>query len=46
MKNISKSSRYAELKAEKYLIDETNIQDFTDAFLLKNQQDGENSDFK
>ncbi|EFO94928.1 hypothetical protein CRE_09247 [Caenorhabditis remanei] len=37
--------RYAELKAGKYLIDENNIHDFTDAFLLKIQQDGENSDF-
>ncbi|KAF1753562.1 hypothetical protein GCK72_020119 [Caenorhabditis remanei] len=37
--------RYAELKTGKYLIDENNIHDFTDAFLLKIQQDGENSDF-
>ncbi|CAO4377607.1 unnamed protein product [Caenorhabditis nigoni] len=38
-------SRYTQMKSGQYSIDENNIQDYTDAFLLKIQKDGENKDF-
>ncbi|CAP22667.1 Protein CBG01390 [Caenorhabditis briggsae] len=38
-------TRYAQTKSGQYFIDENNIQDYTDAFLLKIQKDGENKDF-
>ncbi|PIC24219.1 hypothetical protein B9Z55_017636 [Caenorhabditis nigoni] len=38
-------SRYTKMKSGQYYIDENNIQDYTDAFLLKIQKDGEDKDF-
>ncbi|CAL2043683.1 unnamed protein product [Caenorhabditis brenneri] len=37
--------RIEDIKAGKYVIDENNLQDYTDAFLLKIQKDGESYDF-
>ncbi|KAF1753560.1 hypothetical protein GCK72_020117 [Caenorhabditis remanei] len=37
--------RYKLFKAGKYVVEKDNVSDYTDAFLLKIQQDGENSDF-
>ncbi|PIC24213.1 hypothetical protein B9Z55_017632 [Caenorhabditis nigoni] len=35
-----------QIKSGKYSIDENNVKDYTDAFLLKIQKDGENKNFK
>ncbi|UMM32981.1 hypothetical protein L5515_006616 [Caenorhabditis briggsae] len=37
--------RIDEIKAGRYVIDENNFQDYTDAFLWKMQKDGENEDY-
>ncbi|CCD61370.1 CYtochrome P450 family [Caenorhabditis elegans] len=37
--------RIEDIKSGKYVIDENNLQDYTDAFLLKMQKEGENLDF-
>ncbi|EFO94803.1 hypothetical protein CRE_09248 [Caenorhabditis remanei] len=37
--------RIEDIKSGKYVIDENNLQDYTDAFLLKIQKDGENANF-
>ncbi|UMM32997.1 hypothetical protein L5515_006626 [Caenorhabditis briggsae] len=38
-------ARYAQMKSGQYSVDENNIRDYSDAFLLKIQKDGENKDF-
>ncbi|CAL2043681.1 unnamed protein product [Caenorhabditis brenneri] len=41
----SATERYEAMKSGKYTIDKENLQDYTDAFLLKIQEDGENTDY-